>query len=331
MPLPAVQLTGVGAVVPIQTVTNDQLSRLVDTSDEWIATRTGIRKRRVLRPGESLTELAVRAARSALARAGRSALDVDLLLLATSTPEDLFGGAARVQRELGAGRAFAMDLTAACSGFVFAVATASQFVRTGACRTALVIGADALSRWTDWSDRSTCILFGDGAGAVVLEAGQTEGILGFELRTDGAGAEHLALAGQTEPRPLIDGLAASRGGYAPIVMNGREVYRFAVEAVPDLIEKTLSAHGVAPDAVRGYFLHQANQRILDAVAQRLHIPIERMASNIAHYGNTSSASVPLILEEWVAEDRLQAGDLIVLAGFGAGLSWGVVLARWGQC
>lgn len=275
-------------------------------------------------------DLGVQAATAALARAGRSPLDIDLLILATSTPEDLFGSATRIQKELGAVQAFAMDLTAACSGFIFAMATGSQFIRAGTCRTVLVVGADALSRWTDWNDRSTCILFGDGAGAVVLEAGVEEGLIGFELRSNGSGAEHLTLAGQVEGVALGNGLQTSRGGYRPIAMNGREVYRFAVEAVPGLIEKTLALHGVAPGDIKGYFLHQANQRILDAVAQRLHIPIERVASNIAYYGNTSSASVPLILEEWIVEKRLRTGDLIVLAGFGAGLSWGVILGRWGR-
>ncbi len=323
-------MTGIGGALPAQILTNEHLADLVNTSDEWIATRTGIRSRHLLRPGESVTPLAVQAAAAALARAGRSALDVDLLILATSTPEDLFGGASRVQRELGAVRATAFDLTAACSGFIFGISTATAFIEAGRYKSVLVIGAEALSRWTNWTDRTTCVLFGDGAGAVLLEAGTEAGIIGFELRTDGAGADHLAIQGTSEPVPLVGELAAARAAYSSITMNGREVYRFAVEAVPALIEKTLAQHGVAADAIKGYFLHQANQRILDAVAHRLQIPVERVASNVAQYGNTSSASVPLVLEEWVQDGRVQPGDLVVLAGFGAGLSWGVVLARWGR-
>ncbi|UFP93506.1 beta-ketoacyl-ACP synthase III [Gloeobacter morelensis] len=328
--MPAVQMTGVGGAVPAQVLTNHHLSALVTTSDEWIASRTGIRSRRILAPGQSLTQLAARAAAAALAQAGRSPLDVDLLILATSTPDDLFGGAAHLQHEIGAVRAVAFDLTAACSGFVFALATASQFVRTGTYRTVLVVGADALSRFTDWTDRATCVLFGDGAGAVLLEAGEAEGILGFELRTDGARAGHLNVYCTVEAVPLAAEMAATRARFASITMNGREVYRFAVEAVPDLIEKTLAACGVGPEQVKAYLLHQANQRILDSVAHRLRVAPERMASNLADYGNTSSASVPLILQEWVQDGRIEAGDRVVLAGFGAGLSWGVLLARWGR-
>ncbi len=335
--LPFVQLTGVGKAVPDQVLTNDHLATLVATSDEWISSRTGIKQRRVLAPEQSLTELAAIAAHNALQQAGRSALDVDLLILATSTPEDLFGGATRVQRELGAARAVAFDLTAACSGFIFALATASQYIQTGKYQTVLVIGADALSRWTDWTDRTTCVLFGDAAGAVVLEAATTPGLIGFELRSDGMGSEDLAIASQTEAIPLTTGIAASRAHFSTLAMNGSQVYRFAVAAVPDLIQKTLLQHDIAPEQVKGYFLHQANQRILDAVAQRLNIPSERVATNVARYGNTSSASIPLVLEEWSNSDacgglrpRLQPGDLIVLAGFGAGLSWGAMVARWGR-
>lgn len=323
-------MTGVGKALPTQVVTNDHMADLVDTSDEWIATRTGIRRRRVLGPSQSFSDMAAQAGHNALVQAGRSAIDVDLLILATSTPEDLFGGATRVQRLLGAARAVAWDLTAACSGFVFAVATASQYIQTGKYRTVLVVGAEVLSRWTNWQDRTTSVLFGDGAGAVLLEAASSPGLLDFELRSDGMGAEHLAIECQVEAVPLTGGMEATRGNFAPISMNGREVYRFAVQAVPDLIEKLLASNGFAATEVKGYFLHQANQRILDAVAHRLNVPIEQMASNIARYGNTSSASVPLILDEWVGDGRLRPGDLIVLAGFGAGLSWGALIARWGR-
>lgn len=325
-----VAITGSGSAVPSTILSNDQLSQLVETSDDWIRSRTGIGQRRVAQPQtESLASLATAAGQSALEAAGLEASAVDLILLATSTPDDLFGSACQVQAALGATQAAAFDLTAACSGFLFALVTGAQFIRSGAYRTVLVIGADVLSRWTDWSDRRTCVLFGDGAGAVVLQASEVDQLLGFEMRSDGSLNGCLTLAYQGQPQSLLDGVGVSQGTYQPVAMNGQEVYRFAVKRVPEILEKTLFHAGIDRDQVDWLLLHQANQRILDAVADRLGIDRDRVLSNLVNYGNTSSATIPLVLDEAVKAGKIQPGDLIAASGFGAGLSWGAALFRWG--
>ncbi|WP_338461958.1 beta-ketoacyl-ACP synthase III [Synechococcus elongatus IITB7] len=325
-----VAITGSGSAVPSTTLSNDQLSQLVETSDEWIRSRTGIGQRRVAQPSvESLASLAAAAGQSALDAAGLEATAVDLILLATSTPDDLFGSACQVQAALGASQAVAFDLTAACSGFLFAMVTGAQFIRSGAYRTVLVIGADVLSRWTDWSDRRTCVLFGDGAGAVVLQASEVDQLLGFEMRSNGSLNGCLTLAYQEQPQSLLEGVSVSQGTYQPVAMNGQEVYRFAVKRVPEILEKTLFHAGIDRDQVDWLLLHQANQRILDAVADRLGIDRDRVLSNLVNYGNTSSATIPLVLDEAVKAGKIQPGDLIAASGFGAGLSWGAALFRWG--
>ena len=323
-------LVGSGSAVPSASISNTQLSSRVDTNDDWIRTRTGIGARRVAGPHESLTSLAAQAAQAALDHAGWAAEDVDLILLATSSPDDLFGTAPRVQAALGAKRAVAFDLTAACSGFLFALITAGQYLASGAMRRALVIGADQLSRWVDWDDRSTCVLFGDGAGAVAVEAcpGSESGLLGFRMRSDGSRNGCLTLAQTNQHEPLLDGLTAQKGGFAPIQMNGQEVYKFAVREVPAILADLLEATGTTPDQLQWLLLHQANQRILDAVADRFSVPHERVLSNLAHYGNTSAATIPLMLDEAVKDGRVQPGHLLASSGFGAGLSWGGALLRW---
>lgn len=325
-----IAIIGSGSAAPVASLDNDQLSQIVDTSDEWISARTGIRQRRLAAPGETLATLATQAAEQAIAMAGLTALDVDLILLATSTPDDLFGTAGQIQATLGASRAVAFDLTAACSGFVFGLVTASQFIRTGVYRNVVLIGADVLSRWVDWSDRRTCILFGDGAGAVVLQANEHDHLLGFELRSDGTQNHYLNLAYQPQPHSLSDGLEIGQGSFQPITMNGQEVYRFAVRRVPEIIEKALFRANLGVDAVDWLLLHQANQRILDAVAQRLKIAPEKVISNLAHYGNTSAASIPLALDQAVREGTVKPGDTIAAAGFGAGLTWGAAIFQWGR-
>ncbi len=334
VPTRAVHLVGVGAAVPDPILSNDHLSRMVDTSDEWIWPRTGIRERRILPPDQSLIDLSAIAARQALDAAELTPDDLDLIVLATSTGVERFGSAPQLQGVLGARRAVAFDLTAACTGFVFALVTAAQFLETGLYRRALVVAGDVLSRTVDWSDRTTCILFGDGAGAVVLEASsdpsQRSGILGLELRTDGRGSELLTLGMITETTDLGDDLKVGKYACQSIGMNGREVYKFAVTAVPEVIEKALFRAGIAVDDVQGFFVHQANQRILDAVSQRLQIPSERVASVLQFYGNTSGASVPIALADWIEQDRFRSGDLGVMAGFGAGLTWGALVFRWGR-
>jgi 3-oxoacyl-[acyl-carrier-protein] synthase-3 len=323
-------LVGCGSAAPAISISNQQLSERVDTSDDWIRSRTGIGARRIASADEPLTELASRAARSALDHAGWAAGDLDLILLATSSPDDLFGTAPRVQGALGAMNAVAFDLTAACSGFLFALITAGQYIATGAVRRALVIGADQLSRWLDWNDRRTCVLFGDGAAAVAVEACPLSetGLLGFRMRSDGSRYACLTLA-QTDGREtLLPGVSTQKGGFAPIFMNGQEVYKFAVREVPQLLGEVLEATGTPADQVDWLLLHQANQRILDAVADRFAVPHERVLSNLAHYGNTSAATIPLMLDEAVRDGRIRPGQLLASSGFGAGLSWGAALLRW---
>ena len=327
--MPGVALVGSGSARLPGTLTNDALSQVVDTTDEWISTRTGIRERHLAGQEESLSSLAAQAGRAALEIAQVAPESVDMILLATSTPDDLFGSACQVQAELGATRAVAFDLTAACSGFVFALVTAAQYIRTGAFQTVLVVGADVLSRWTDWSDRTTCVLFGDGAGAVVLKASQQDNLLGFELCSDGSMNGVLRLPYQGQAQPLTEGMAVQQGTFAPITMNGREVYKFAVSRVPEVIEKALFRANLTTADIDWLVMHQANQRILDAVAQRLKVPSDRVISNMAQHGNTSAASVPLALDEAVRAGNIKPGDTIATAGFGAGLTWGSAIVKWG--
>jgi 3-oxoacyl-[acyl-carrier-protein] synthase-3 len=324
-----IAITGSGSAAPDVILDNNQLSQVVETSDEWITTRTGIRERRIAEAQSSLSEIATKAAQNAIAMAGIEPTDLDLILLATSTPDDLFGTACKIQNLLGATQAVAFDMTAACSGFVFGMVTASQFIRTGTYKNVLLIGADILSRWVDWSDRGSCILFGDGAGAVVMQANESDRLLGFELRSDGTLNKSLQLAYNAQPREIVNGVTVSQGNYQAITMNGKEIYRFAVQKVPEVIEKALFRANLSTDEVDWLLLHQANQRILDAVAERLNIPAQKVISNLAHYGNTSAASIPLALDEAVRQGKIQQGDVIVCAGFGAGLTWGAAIFKWG--
>ncbi|MGB0560778.1 MAG: beta-ketoacyl-ACP synthase III [Spirulinaceae cyanobacterium] len=331
MKSPGVGLTivGSGSAIPETTLTNEQLSQVVETSDEWIRSRTGIQERHLNVPGDTLSELAAKAGRRALAMARLNPHHLDLIILATSTPDDLFGSAAQVQAHLDAPQAAAFDLTAACSGFVFGLVTAAQFIRTGVYRNILLIGADVLSRWVDWSDRTTCVLFGDGAGAVVLQANPDgDDLLGFDLQTDGNLNQHLNLDFRSWGQALTNQSRADIGNYKTITMNGREVYRFAVAQVPKVILKTLKQNELTVADIDWLILHQANQRIMDAVAQRLELPLEKVISNVAHYGNTSAASIPLAFDEAVRSGQIQPGQTIVTSGFGAGLSWGAAVWRW---
>lgn len=325
-----VAITGSGSALPPVALDNDGVSQLVETSDEWIASRTGIRQRRLADPTTSLVELAVEAAKGAIAMAGIAPTDLDLIVLATSTADDLFGSAGKIQVELGALQAVAFDMTAACSGFVFGLATAAQFIRTGVYRNVLLIGADILSRWVNWTDRGTCILFGDGAGAVVMQAQSSDRLLGFELRTDGTQNSSLNLKFQAQPKKLVEGVTIGQGGYQPITMNGKEVYRFAVNKVPEVLQKAAFHAHINIAEIDWLILHQANQRILDAVAERLNIPPAKVISNLANYGNTSAASIAIALDESVRQGKIQPGDIIAAAGFGAGLSWGAAIFKWGK-
>jgi 3-oxoacyl-[acyl-carrier-protein] synthase III len=321
-------IVGCGSATPMKTVRNEDLAQIVDTSDEWISTRTGI-KRRHLASDESLSQLAAKAAAKALEMAGIEPSDLDLIILSTSTPDDLFGSACQVQSLLGAKKAVAFDLTAACSGFVFGLNVAAQFIRTGVYQNILVIGADLLSRWVDWQDRNTCVLFGDGAGAVVCRATDGEDrLLGFQMYSDGSQNSSLNLAYKGESQNLTPNIAVNRGTYQPVTMNGRDVYRFAASKVPEVIEKTLFQANLTVDRVDWLILHQANQRIMDAVAERLKLPFSKVISNLSEYGNTSAASIPIALDEAVRTGKIQQGDTIVTSGFGAGLSWGAAIFKW---
>jgi 3-oxoacyl-[acyl-carrier-protein] synthase III len=324
-----IAIAGSGSAVPSLVLDNQSLSQIVETSDEWIGSRTGIKQRRLADPQTSLTAIATVAAQNAIAMAGITPLDIDLIILATSSADDLFGSGCQIQAALGANRAVAFDLTAACSGFVFGLVTAAQYIRTGTYQNILLIGADLLSRWVDWSDRSTCVLFGDAAGAIVLQASEQDRLLGFELRSDGTQNSSLNIAYQAQAKELIAGTTISQGTYQPVTMNGQEVYRFAVQKVPEVIEKALFRANLSVEQVDWLLLHQANQRILDAIANRLKIPAEKVISNLANYGNTSAASIPLALDEAVRAGKIQSGDTIVTSGFGAGLTWGAAIFQWG--
>ena len=325
-----VNFVGIGSSTPSQVIKNDDLGLRVETNDAWIRSRTGISQRRVIGSNETLTGLSTKAAEKALSMAAWDPESIDLVILATSTPDDLFGSATRIQANIGASKAVAFDLTAACSGFLFALVTASQYLLNGSMRRALVIGADQLSRWVDWDDRRSCVLFGDGAGAIAIESIQdsSNGLIGFNLRSDGTRGDCLNLPNIEEYSPLAPGFMHQKGGFSPIQMNGQEVYKFAVREVPLILEELLSINHIAASKLDWLLLHQANQRILDSVADRFKIPYEKVLSNLANYGNTSAATIPLMLDEAVNDGRVKPGHLIASSGFGAGLSWGAALFRW---
>ncbi|MEO0836226.1 MAG: beta-ketoacyl-ACP synthase 3 [Cyanobacteria bacterium J06642_3] len=323
-------IIGCGSATPKAVLSNHHLSQVVETSDEWIYPRTGMRNRRVSSTEETLSQLAAEAARKAIADASLEPTDIDLIILATSTPDDLFGSASQVQHLVGATRAVAFDLTVACSGFVFSLITAAQYIRSGVYKNVVVIGADLLSRWVDWTDRTTCVLFGDGAGAVVCQGTEKKcSLLAFELRNDGSQNSCLNLGYQGESKPLAEGVTAQVGGYKSITMNGKEVYRFAVAKVPEAIEKAMFRADLTIGDLDWLLLHQANQRIMDAVAKRLKLPSEKILSRIADYGNTSAASIPLTLDAEIRSGKVKPGDKIAVAGFGAGLAWSSAIFVWG--
>ncbi len=324
-----ISFVGSGSAIPQKIINNDKLSQRVDTSDDWIKTRTGIQERRVIGENESLIELATDAALKAIKMANWDEKTIDLIILATSTPEDLFGSAPKIQANLRAANAVAFDLTAACSGFLFALVTASQYLASGSMKRAVVIGADQLSKWVDWDDRKTCVLFGDGAGALAIESTENEnGFIGYDLKSDGRRGDCLNLSQSNVFLDLVQGVSHQKGGYSPIRMEGKEVYKFAVKEVPIILGELLSKNQIESKSIDWLLLHQANQRILDAVAARFLIPSEKVLSNLKYYGNTSAATIPLMLDEAVRDERIKSGDLIACSGFGAGLSWGAALFYW---
>jgi 3-oxoacyl-[acyl-carrier-protein] synthase III len=322
-----VTITGIGCHAPERVMTNEELAQIVDTSDEWIVERTGIRERRVAAADEALSDLALPAAKDALAQAGVDAADVDLVVVATVTPDMFFPSTgAIIADQLGAKDAAAYDLSAGCTGFVYAIAQAHGMVSAGLAEHALVVGGDVLSKIVDWQDRSTCVLFGDGAGAVVIERANGGGFLGFELGADGSGGLQLYMPAGGSRAPASAETVAARQHFAK--MNGREVFKFATRVLVDSAEKVLDQSGVPVEEVDLYVPHQANVRIIDHARKKLGIPAERTVVNVDRYGNTSSGSIPLALGEAEADGRLRAGDLVLMTGMGAGLTWGSALIEW---
>jgi len=325
-----VSFKGSGSYVPDQILTNETISQKVDTSDEWIKSRTGISERRISSLGDNVTDMAYEAALSAIEMTNWDIKTIDLIVLATSTPHDLFGSAPSIQAKLGAYNAVAFDLTAACSGFLFALITASQFLKGGSFKRAIVIGADQLSSFVDWNDRRSCILFGDGAGALAIEAtNEFDNLIGFDMRTDGERGSFLNLPSKNNKDSIIDNIHFLSGAFSSIQMNGQEVYKFAVREVPIILEKLFKKINYTSDEVDWLVLHQANQRILDSVGERLKIPREKILSNLEKYGNTSAATIPLVMDEAIRNNRIKQNDIIATSGFGAGLSWGAALIKWG--
>lgn len=318
-------IRGVGAYLPERILTNEEISRRLDTSDEWIQERTGIKSRHIASDGELTSDLGIKAAKSALIRAGIDPVDIDLLICATATPDRTFPSTAvRIQHAIGMTKGAAFDVQAVCSGFVFAMATADNFIRTGQSKRALVIGAETFSRILDWEDRSTCVLFGDGAGAIVLEASNQQGtnadrgLLASRLRSDG----------RFEDLLYVDGGPSSTQSVGHLRMNGREVFRHAIQKISGVIEETLIATGLSAEQIDLFVPHQANSRILDGIAKKLGVAPEKVIKTLSHHGNTSAASIPLALNQALEERKISEGDLVLMEAMGGGFTWGAVLARW---
>jgi 3-oxoacyl-[acyl-carrier-protein] synthase III len=320
-------ITGVGAYVPERVLTNTDLESMVDTSDEWIVERTGIRERRIAEDGQAASDLALPACRDALAQAGVRAEDIDYIVVATATPDMIFPATACiVADQLGSPKAAAYDLLAGCTGFMYALAQAYGALAGGLAERALVIGSETLSKITNWNDRSTCIIFGDGAGAAVVERVAEGGFLGFELGADGSGGSDLCVPASGSRTPITPQTIDQELQY--IKMNGREVYRFATRVMVTSAESLLEACGATIDDVDLYVPHQANKRIIDHAAKHLGLPPEKVLVNIDRYGNTSSASIPLGLVEAVEDGRIKPGTRVLLSGVGAGLTWGSAYMTW---
>ena len=321
--LMTVRIAGIGTCVPETIVTNDDLSKIVDTSDEWIKSRTGIEARHISK-NEETSDLAAEASRRALKAAGVEAADLDLIILGTSSPDYHYpSGACQVQEKIGAVNAVAFDISAACSGFIFSMNIVEGFFKVGIYRTALIIGAETLSKVTNWNDRSTCVLFGDGAGAAVLKNDDI-GLIDMLMKSDGTKAGVL----MCKARTLGNCLTGTKPEPGFTVMDGQEVFKFAIKRVPESIEELLKRNGMKKDEIKYYVLHQANKRIVEAAAKRLKEPMEKFPMTIEKYGNTSTASIPMLLNEMMDHDMLKNGDKIILCGFGAGMTWGAVLMEW---
>lgn len=320
-------ITGLGMSVPDQVLTNQDLEKMIDTSDEWIRARTGIVERRIVSDNQSTLDLCFEAGTEALQNAEIEARDLDLIIVATVTPDMVFPATAcLLQDRLGAPAVAAFDLEAGCSGFVYGLITGAQFINSGAYSRIMVVGAETLSRITDWEDRNTCVLFGDGAGAVVLERVEKGGLLGFDLGSDGAGGSFLDLPAGGSRRPASQETVAQKLHY--IRMDGNQVFKFAVKAMGQAALKALKKAGLSGEDIDLFIPHQANRRIIEAAGRKLGLPGEKVFVNLDRYGNTSGASIPLALYEAVAEEMVKSGDIVVLSGFGAGLSWAAAVLEW---
>lgn len=318
------RIIGTGSCLPETVVTNDYLSTIMDTSDEWISSRTGIRQRHLVKE-ETTASLSIEAGRKALDDAGVKPEELDMIIVGTLTGDYITPSTAcEVQAGLGAVNAVCFDINAACSGFVFGLHTVNAYIKSGMCKTALVIGAETLSKIMDWSDRSTCVLFGDGAGAAVVQAADKAGILAYDQGSDGEKGLNLECKNRTNNNPLVQ--TAQEPGYTH--MDGQEVYKFAVTAVPASIHKVLEAAGLQPDDIDLYVLHQANIRIIQSVAKRLKVSMDKFPISLDHCGNISAGSIPILLDEVNQKGMLKRGDKIIMSGFGGGLTWGSCLIEW---
>lgn len=317
------RIIGTGSYVPEQIVTNDDLSKIVETNDEWIRSRTGIRERRIATE-DGTSDMAAKAAARAIEHAAILPEEIDLILLATSSPDSCFpNGACEVQAKLGAVNAACYDISAACTGFVFALSTAHAFISAGIYKTALVIGADVLSKLIDWTDRGTCVLFGDGAGAAVVRADET-GILGLNMHSNGEKGGVLTCGSRSNGNFLLG--RKPELGY--MTMDGQEVFKFAVKKVPECMNEVLRETGYTTQDIDHFVIHQANFRIIESIAKRLKVDVDKFPANMERYGNTSGASVPILLDELNRKGQLKRGEKMILSGFGAGLTWGAILLEW---
>lgn len=324
----AVKIIGIGAYAPETVISNADLSKIVDTSDEWITSRTGIKNRRIVSGNESSVSLATKASQEALAFAGMNAEEIDCIIVGTSMPDNLYPSCAcELQGELGC-NAVAFDVTAACTGFIFAMSIASQYIKGGCFKNVLVVGTDVHSRFLDWEDRGTCVLFGDGAGAMILTAEDdlnNNELLSVDLNSDGKRGKELTIALSGKNCPLVE---PNDQRPSTVYMNGREIYKFAVTDVPKTILKALETANLTIEDIDFLVPHQANIRILKALADKLKLPIEKVIHNVEDYGNTSSASIPLAMKEALKVGTIKTGDILALTGFGAGLTWGTAIVKW---
>jgi 3-oxoacyl-[acyl-carrier-protein] synthase III len=323
------KIIGTGSCVPEKLLTNADLEKIVETSDEWITTRTGIKVRHIMAPGEKFSDLATQASRRALQKSGVAASEIDMILIGTVSSDMLFpSSACLVQQNLGASRAAASDLSAACTGFLYGMHIADALIQSGKAENILLVGGEILSRYVDWTDRLTCVLFGDGAGAVVLQATRGDhGILGSSMKSNGAFGDFICMPGGGSSRPANDPTSIEER--LPFIkMKGNETFKIAVRAMAEVSEEVLAEQGFTHEDIQLFIPHQANERIIDAVGKQLKIDKSKVFKNIENYGNTSAASIPIALDECARSGRVKTGDLVLLTAFGAGLTWGAALVRW---